>query len=185
MYHLLAYSKHVQHYQQLSIDCYTGNPKLYSLSVIYIYPSYPTVPSEGREMSQSVPLYPKSHYPWDGLDSLGTSPSVPCSIPYSYCPSHPIVPWDGLDRLGISQSFPCSMPNPYCISTVPWGGLDRMGMCQSVPCSMPYSMEKHEMEMEMERKRKREVQRLHDLPTQTNIQSTVHRGHMHELSTQL
>ena len=140
MYHLLAYSKHVQRYQQLSIDWYTGNPKLYSfVCCINIHPIPLYRPSEALEISQSIPLYPKSHYPWDGLDSLGTSPSVPCSMPYSYCPSHHIVPWDGLDRLGISQSFPCSMPYPYCISTVPWGGLDRMGMSHSVPCSMPYS----------------------------------------------
>jgi len=46
-------------------------------------------------MSQSVPSDPISHCPWDGLDRMGTSQSFSCSIPYPYCPSHPIVPWDG------------------------------------------------------------------------------------------
>jgi len=93
------------------------------------------------------------------------SQSIPCSMPYPYCPSHPIVPWNRLDRMGKSQSVPCRIPYPYCppiplyhgtdwtdrnvpkrpmqyacpsLPTVPWDGLDRMGTSQSVPCSIPY-----------------------------------------------
>lgn len=47
--------------------------------------------------------------PWDGMDRLGGSQSIPCSMPYPWCPSHPTVPWDRLDRMGRSQSI-CRMP---------------------------------------------------------------------------
>ena len=57
-------------------------------------------------MSRSVTPHPKSHCPWDGLDSLGTSQSIQCSMPYPYRPSHPNVPWDGLDRMGMCQERP-------------------------------------------------------------------------------
>lgn len=51
-----------------------------------------------RPMQYACPSLPI--VPWDGLDRMGTSQSVPCSIPYPSYPSHPIVPLDRLDRLG-------------------------------------------------------------------------------------
>jgi len=121
----------------------------------------------GIRMSQSVPSDPISHCPWDGLDRMGTSQSFSCSIPYPYCPSHPIVPWDGQNGNAPKRAMQCTLsllsipshctmgrnghtvgipwcpmhntPNPKCPShlTVPWEVMDTLWESQDVPCTIP------------------------------------------------
>jgi len=128
MYHLLAYSKHVQHYQQLSIDWYTGNPKLYSfVCCINIHPIHCTIRGTGNVPECPIASQISLSIGWIGR--FGKHP-MQYALSLLSIPSHCAMGW-----IGQNGNVPkCPMQNALSLLYV-MGGIAREHLKST--CAIP------------------------------------------------